>query len=171
MSMNASNNFNYSGLKTGGGGSTTVTIDPEIIYHEEQYIHAGGFLDNPNAGLGAQWSVARHGGGLLHVALRTNQPSSLIFYPVPVQITIWSSNVHNPTIVNKNYFPTHQKLEFDPQEVFTRSIYNTVDQPNMVATSLRITHKYYFFSIDNIGQNFIDPDFNIWICHSIHRSV
>jgi len=103
------------------------------------------------------------------VALKTNQPEGLLYIPSPVQITIWSSNVQAPTLVNKNYFPTHQKLEFDPQEVFTRSIYNTVDQPNMVATSLRITHKYYFFSIDSMG--FVDPDFNITICHSIHRSV
>lgn len=168
MSMNASNNFNYAGLKTSGGGATTVLIDPDIQYHCEEYIHATGFTE-PNAGLGSNYSITRNGGGLLHVALKTNQPEGLLYVPSPVQITIWSSNVHNPSMLDKNYYPTHQKLEFDPQEVFTRSIYNTVDQPNMVATSLRITHKYYFFTIESRG--FIDPDFTIWICHSIHRSV
>lgn len=168
MSMNASNNFNYSGIKASGGGATTVTIDPDILYHCEDYITATGFVQ-PNDGLGSNWSIARTGGGLLHVALKTNQPEGLLYIPSPVQITIWSSNVHNPTLINKNYYPTHQKLEFDPQEVFTRSIYNTVDQPNMVATSLRITHKYYFFTVESRG--FVDPDFNISICHSIHRSV
>lgn len=168
MSMNASNNFNYAGLKTSGGGATTVQIDPDIQYHCEEYITATGFTE-PNAGLGSNYSIVRNGGGLLHVALKTNQPEGLLYIPSPVQITIWSSNVHNPSLINKNYYPTHQKLEFDPQEVFTRSIYNTVDQPNMVATSLRITHKYYFFTIESRG--FIDPDFTIWICHSIHRSV
>ena len=168
MSMNASNNFNYSGIKASGGGSSVVTIDPDILYHEELYTFSTGF-SVPNDGLGSNWSHARQGGGLLHVAIKTNQPESLLYIPSPVQITIWSSNVHAPTLINKNYFPTHQKLEFDPQEVFTRSIYNTVNQANMIATSLRITHKYYFFSIDSMG--FVDPDFNIQICHSMHRSV
>jgi len=171
MITNSGNNFNYAGvLSTGGGGSTTVTIDPDILYFEEMYIHSTGF-QLANAGLGNQWSIGRNGGGLLHVSVRTNQPSTLPIVPVPLQITIWSSDVLNPTLINQNYFPTHQKLEFDPQEVYTRSVYNTVNQPNMLATSLRITHRYYFFSINNAGANFIDPDYNIWICHSIHRSV
>jgi hypothetical protein len=168
--MNSSNNFNYVGNLASGGGSSTVTIDPDISYHEETYIHSTGFTV-VNNGLGAFYSHARNGGGLLHVAVKTNQPSSLPIIPVPLQITIWSSNVHAPTLLNQNFFPTHQKLEFDPQEVYTRSIYNTAPQANMLSTSLRITHKYYFFTIDNPGDNFIDPDFNIIICHSIHRSV
>lgn len=169
MSINSSNNFNYAGLLASGSAeNTTVSIEPNIIYHEELYTFSTGF-SVPNNGLGSNWSHARLGGGLLHVAIKTNQPESLLYIPSPVQITIWSSNVNAPTLINKNYFPTHQKLEFDPQEVFTRSIYNTVNQANMLATSLRITHKYYFFSIDSMG--FVDPDFNIQICHSIHRSV
>lgn len=168
MSMNTSNNFNYTGTKSSGGVGSVVTIDPEILYHCEEYSFGAGFVE-PNAGLGNQWSIARTGGGLLHVAVKTNQPEGMITVPSPVQITIWSSNVHNPTVLNQNYYPTHQKLEFDPQEVWTRSIYNTVNQPNMVATSLRITHKYYFFTVDSLG--FIDPDFEVTICHSIHRSV
>lgn len=169
MATNSSNNFNYSGLlATGGGGSTTVTIDPDILYNEEYYITATGF-DQPNASLGSTYSIARHGGGLLHVALRTNQPESLPIVPVNVQITLWSSDVHNPTATN--YFPTHQKLEFSPEEVYSRSIYNTAPQPNMIAIPLRVTHKYYFFTIDNRGDCFVNADYNIWICHSIHRSV
>lgn len=170
MSMNASNNFNYSGIKATGGGGSVVTIDPDILYHCEEYVTATGFVE-PNDGLGATFSHARQGGGLLHFALRTNQPESLPINPVNVKITIWSSNVQNPTILNQDYWPTHQQLEFTPQEVYTRSIYNTAPQPNMIATSLRITHKYYFFTIDNRGECFVDPDYNIWICHSIHRSV
>jgi hypothetical protein len=169
MITNTSNNFNYAGLlSTGGGGSTTVTIDPDIEFHCEEYTFGAGFVE-PNQGLGNTFSKSRHGGGLLHVSLRTNQPEGTVYIPSPVQITIWSSNVHNPSVINKNYYPTHQKLEFDPQEVWTRSVYNTVNQSNMIATSLRITHKHYFFTVDSNG--FVDPDWTIWICHSIHRSV
>lgn len=168
MSMNASNNFNYSGIKASGGGGSVVTIEPDILYHEEYYVTATGF-QQPNESLGSTYSIARHGGGLLHVALRTNQPESLPIVPVNVQITLWSSNVHNPTATD--FFPTHQKMEFSPEEVYSRSIYNTAPQPNMLATSLRVTHKWYFFTIDNRGECFVNADYNIWICHSIHRSV
>lgn len=169
MISNTSNNFNYAGLlSTGDGGITTVTIDPDILFHCETYSYGAGFVE-PNQGLGIQWSIARHGGGLLHVAVSTTQPEGVVYIPSPIQITIWSSDVHNPTVLNKNYFPTHQKLEFDTQEVWTRSIYNTASQPNMIATALRITHKYYFFTVDSLG--FVDPDYTIKICHSIHRSV
>lgn len=171
MISNISNNFNYAGLlATGGGGTTTVSIEPDIRYFEEYFITATGFTV-PNDGLGNLYSHARHGGGLVHVALRTNQPESLPINPVNVKITMWSSDVHNPTVVGKNYFPTHQELEFTPQQVYTRSMYNTAPQSNMIATSLRITHKYYFFTIDNRGDCFVNADYNIWICHSIHRSV
>lgn len=170
MSLNASNNFNYSGLISSGGGGSIVTIDPEILYFEEEYITATGFTE-PNAGLGNYFSKARKGGGLFHFALKTNQPSGFPINPVNVQITVWSSDVIDPTLADKNYFPTHQKLEFTSQEVYSRSIFNTAPQANMVATALRITHKYYFFTIDNRGECFVDPDYNIWICHSIHRSV
>ena len=72
MSMNSSNNFNYSGIKASGGGSSVVTIDPDILYHEELYTFSTGF-SVPNDGLGSNWSHARQGGGLLHVAIKTNQ--------------------------------------------------------------------------------------------------
>jgi len=168
MPMNSSNNFNYVGTLASGGGSSTVTIEPDILYHEEFFITATGF-DQPNASLGSQYSIARHGGGLLHVALRTNQPQALPIVPVNAQITIWSSDVHNPSSIN--FYPTHQKLEFTPEEVYSRSVYDTARQPNMLAIPLRITHKYYFFTIDNRNDCFVNADYNIWICHSIHRSV
>lgn len=170
MSTNISNNFNYPGLVSSGGGGSTVTVEPNISYYEEEYITATGFT-LPNAGLGNYFSIGRSGGGLVHVALRTNQPTNFPINPVNVKITMWSSDVVNPTLIDKNYFPTHQQLEFTSQEVYSRSIYNTVPQANMIATALRITHKYYFFTIDNRGECFVDPDYNIWICHSINRNV
>lgn len=167
MSSNASNNFNYAGTKATGGGTSNVNVLVDVSTYQEQHKASTGF-QIPNLGLGAQYSFARQGAGLVHVEIRTDQPVTLPALPTNVLITLWQSEVDNPTA--NDWFPSYQLLEFTPFSVnYMRSTYKTQNNYNSLATELRVTYPWYFFTLENRG--FIDPDYDVWICHSIHRNV
>ena len=167
MSTNASNNFNYAGTKASGGGTSNVNVLVDVSTYQEQHKASTGF-QLPNLGLGAQYSYARPGSGLVHVEIRTDQPTTLPALPTNVLITLWQSEVNNPTA--NDWFPSYQLLEFTPFSVnYLRSTYKTQNNYNSLATALRVIYPWYFFTLENRG--FIDPDYDVWICHSIHRNV
>jgi|LakMenEpi03Aug12_release.lakeMendotaPanAssembly.Ray.scaffolds.fasta_scaffold04848_22 hypothetical protein len=167
MSSNASNNFNYAGTKATGGGTSNVNVLVDVSTYQEQHKASTGF-QIPNLGLGSQYSFARPGSGLVHVEIRTDQPITLPTLPTNVLITLWQSEVDNPTA--NDWFPSYQLLEFTPFSVnYMRSTYKTQNNYNSLATELRVIYPWYFFTLENRG--FIDPDYDVWICHSIHRNV
>jgi len=128
MSSNASNNFNYAGTKATGGGTSNVNVLVDVSTYQEQHKASTGF-QIPNLGLGAQYSFARPGSGLVHVEIRTDQPITLPALPTNVLITLWQSEVDNPTA--NDWFPSYQLLEFTPFSVnYMRSTYKTQNNYN-----------------------------------------